>query len=268
MVASISTLDRVGKGSLVAFGLLTIFLAVAPFFVHDATKVVAAPLQPPSWSYPLGTDEVGRDVLPRIILGMRVTWFAVFPVIFSGLLIGGLVGAVAGCAGRFADSLLMRFTDVALALPGTLITIALASALGRGLWPTLVAVMVTFWPPYARIMRGEVKRILARPHAEAAEMGGAPRRVILLRHVLPGLTGPMLVQATLDVATVILILAALSFLGFGQEPPAPELGAMSANALPYVFNAWWLAVAPAFGVFLLSLIGNLSGDAVADLAGE
>ena len=262
-------LGRLERLSLAAFGLVTVFLLAVPLLVnHSPTEIVGPSLQGPSAAAPLGTDELGRDLLVRTLYGMRLTWFIVFPVIASGLLIGGLVGGIAGFRGGRIDTLLMRGTDVALALPGTLVTLAIAASLGRGLGNTLIAIMATFWPPYARIMRGEVKRISSLPHVEAATLGGITKRRLVLVHIVPGLSGPMLVQATLDISTVILILAGLSFLGFGQQPPAPELGTMTAAGIPYVLSAWWVPTIPAIGVFILSLIGNFSGDAVADMVEE
>jgi peptide/nickel transport system permease protein len=263
-ISRLHPLEIVSLGMFVA---LTIFMALAPLLLsRGPLTIVGAPLRPPSASALLGTDDQGRDLLTRTIYGMRVTWFATFPVIASGLVIGGLIGGIAGLSRGWIDNALMRFTDVVLALPGILIVIAIATALGGGLFRTLIAISVVFWTPYARIMRGEVQRIAARPHVEAARMGGTRRMRLVVVHMLPGLAGPMLVQATLDVPSVVITLAALSFLGLGQLPPAPELGLMTALGSSYVFSAWWVPAVPAAGVFVLSLLGNLAGDAVVDLA--
>ena len=160
----------------------------------------------------------------------------------------------------------MRITDVFLALPGPLLALAVVSALGASLAHTLVAVMIVWWPFYARIVRGEVRSIMSRSHVEAARMGGARRLGLALRHVLPGTVGPILVTASLDIGALILTLAGLSFLGLGSPAPAAELGAMSARGLTYLLTKWWVPVMPALGVFLLVFVANVAGDAVRDLA--
>jgi peptide/nickel transport system permease protein len=208
----------------------------------------------------MGIDEQGRDVFSRVLFGMRTSWFAAFEVIASGVVIGGLIGLVAGMSGGWIDNLLMRITDVFLALPGPLLVLAVVSALGPSLPHTLVAVGVVWWPFYARIVRGEVRSIASRSHVEAARMGG-----VAFRHVVPGTFGAVLVTASLDIGALLLTLAGLSFLGLGSPAPAPELGAMTSRGLAYLFDAWWVPVFPALGVFLLAFIGNVAGDGVRDL---
>lgn len=256
----------VGGTIAVAIALIgTVLLLVAPLLLpYDAVDIVSEPLAGASSSHWFGTDDLGRDVFTRTIMGMRLTWFATIPVILSGLIIGGLIGLVAGFGRGLVDSLLMRFTDVTLALPGVLVTLAVAAALGPSLKNTLIAIAVTFWTPYARIVRGEVRRLLTSTHVEAARNAGLGRVAIARRHVLPGLVGPMAVQMSMDVSTVIVTLSSLSFLGLGAAPPTPELGAMTAKGIEFMFVAWWVPVAPAIAVAVLSTIGNFLGDALAD----
>jgi peptide/nickel transport system permease protein len=162
----------------------------------------------------------------------------------------------------------MRVTDAFLALPGPVLAIAVVAALGPSLWHTLIAVSVVWWPFYARIMRGEIRALAARPHVEAARLAGAGRLRIALRHLLPGALAPTMVTASLDVGNLVLTLAALSFLGLGAPAPAPELGAMSARGLPYLLQEWWVPVMPGVAVMVLALVANLAGDGLRDLAGK
>jgi peptide/nickel transport system permease protein len=239
---------------------LVVVVAVLPLLLtHGPLDLVGLPLQHPGGGHLLGTDEQGRDVFTRVVYGMRTSLWAAAVVIASGVLIGGIVGLV--------DAVLMRVTDLFLALPGPLLVLAIVAALGPGLKNTLIGVSVIWWPYYARIVRGQVRAIVVLPHVEAARLGGVGRLRVALRHVLPGAWSPIVVGASLDIGNLVLLLAALSFLGLGSPEPAPELGAMSALGLTYLFTGWWVAVAPAAGVFALAFLGNLAGDAVRDLVG-
>jgi peptide/nickel transport system permease protein len=264
--AGLRRVGRLERVALVGFVLITLALLVVPLFIpHATTRAVATPLQHPSGSYPLGIDEQGRDVLSRVLAGMRTSWFSGFGVIGSGIAIGGLIGLLAGMAGGWVDGLLMRITDVFLALPGPLLVLAVVSALGASLLHTLLAVMVVWWPFYARIVRSEVRAIMTRQHVEAARMGGAGWFRVARRHVIPGAYGSVLVTASLDVSALLITLSGLSFLGLGSPPPAPELGSMSARGMTYLFTGWWIPVFPAVAVFVLAFVANLAGDAVRDL---
>jgi peptide/nickel transport system permease protein len=264
-------LSRTGRleiAALVVAIALVITVAVLPMFLtHGPLDLVDLPLKHPSGSHLLGTDEQGRDVFTRVVYGMRTSLWAAAVVIASGVVIGGLLGLVAGIAGGATDSVLMRLTDLFLALPGPLLVLAIVAALGPGLTHTLIGVSVIWWPYYARIVRGQVRSIVVLPHVEAARLGGVGRFRIATRHVLPGAWSPIVVGASLDVGNLILLLAALSFLGLGSPEPAPELGAMTALGLTYLFTGWWVAIAPAAAVFLIAFVANLSGDAVRDLVG-
>jgi peptide/nickel transport system permease protein len=156
----------------------------------------------------------------------------------------------------------MRLTDLFLSLPSTLVAIAVVAALGPGLFHTFLAISVVWWPYYARIVRGEVHTLAARPHVEAARLAGAGGLRVAFRHLLPGVVPSAVVTASLDVGNVVLTLAALSFLGLGQSAPAPELGADTARTLSQVLQYWWIPVVPGLGALVLSLSGNLGGDGV------
>jgi peptide/nickel transport system permease protein len=268
-----SFLARVSWGDRAAIGLLGVVTLVALFAPwiapHRPLFPVGLPeLAPGKHGFLLGTDEVGRDILSRVLYGLRTSWFAALEVIASGVVIGGFIGVVAGAAGGWVDNLLMRFTDVFLALPGPVLAIAVVAALGPGFTHTLIAVAIVWWPFYARIIRGEVKALAARPHVEAARLSGVGRVRIAVRHLLPGAVPATVVTASLDVGNLVLTLAALSFLGLGAPAPAPELGAMSARGLGFLLTQWWIPVIPGLAVFVLALVANLAGDGLRDLIGD
>lgn len=252
-------------GLLVAVTLVALFARVlAPY--DPIQPVGALNLPPLSPGHLLGTDGIGRDLLSRTLIGIQVSWLSALVVVASGLLIGGTIGLIAGATGGWVDSLLlMRITDLFLALPGALVAIAIVAALGSGLSNTLIGVALVWWPYYARIVRGEVKALAARPHVEAAKLAKVGRTRILTRHLLPGVVPTAVVTASLDIGNVVLLLAALSFLGLGQKAPSPELGADTARALSQLLSQWWVPGVPGLAVLLLTLIANLGGDAIRSL---
>ena len=253
-------------GFSLVFVVTLIALAVPLLAPHDPLIPVGMPLQAPGdHGFLLGSDSVGRDVLSRVLYGVRSSWFAALAVVAIGLLIGGLVGLIAGATGGWVDSVLMRITDGFLSLPAPVLAIAVVAALGPGFLHTLIAVSIVWWPFYARLVRGEVARLAARPHVEAAKLAGVSRFRLARRHLLPGAVPNALVAASLDIGTLILTLAALSFLGLGQSAPAAELGADSARNLSYFLQQWWIPVMPGLGVLVLALIGNIAGDSLRNL---
>jgi len=261
-----AVLDRAAIGIL---GLVTIVAFVTPLVApHSALRPAGDAFVHPGSHFWLGTDEVGRDVLTRVLYGLRTSWFAALAVIASGVLIGGLIGLVAGTAGGWVDDVLMRITDVFLSLPGPILAIAVVAALGPSLRHTLIAVAIVWWPFYARIVRGEIKALAARPHLEAARLAGTGRVRLAVRHLLPGAIPATMVTASLDVGNLVLTLAGLSFLGLGQPAPAAELGSMAARGLPYLLQEWWVPVMPGLAVMVLALVSNLGGDGLRDLLGD
>jgi peptide/nickel transport system permease protein len=259
--------SRLDKAALVGLAAVTVVVLAAPLLVpYDPIERVAQPFLPPgSGRHVLGTDELGRDLTSRVLIGARSTWFAALAVIASGVIIGGFIGAVAGVVGGWVDALLMRVTDLFLSLPGPILAIAVVAALGPSLRNTLVAVSVVWWPLYARIVRGEVHSLATRPHVEAARLAGASRWRLARRHLLPGAVPAVLVGASLDVGLLVLALAGLSFLGLGAPAPAPELGAMTARGITYLLEFWWIPIIPGLAVAALAMVANLAGDAVRDL---
>jgi peptide/nickel transport system permease protein len=258
--------DRVG---LILLGLLVVLAVFAPLIAPYSPIVPSGvPFTPPLHAgHLMGTDEVGYDIFSRVLFGLRTSLLGVLIVVSSGVVIGGIIGLVAGVAGGFIDSLLMRITDLFLALPGPLLAIAIAAALGPSYAHVLLAVAIVWWPFYARIMRGEVRALAARPHLEAATLAGAGPVRRGLRHLLPGAVPAIVVTASLDVGNLVVTLAGLSFLGLGAPAPAPELGAMAARGLQFLLQQWWIPIMPGITVAVLALAANLSGDAIADATG-
>jgi peptide/nickel transport system permease protein len=246
---------------------ITVVAVAVPILApHDPLLPVGMPLQAPGQGgFLLGTDSIGRDILSRVLYGVRSSWFAALVVVAVGLFIGGLVGLIAGATGGWIDGVLMRVTDAFLSLPAPVLAIAVVAALGPSFIHTLIAVSIVWWPFYARLVRGEVARLAARPHIEAAKLAGVGRLRLAGRHLLPGAVPNALVAASLDIGTLILTLAALSFLGLGQPQPAPELGADAARNLSYFLQQWWIPVMPGLGLLVLALIANFAGDSLRNL---
>jgi len=260
---------KVGVVGLSLAGVVTVVAVAAPVLApHDPLASIGPSFQSPSSAAWFGTDELGRDMFSRVLYGIRATWFSALVVIAVAVVIGGLVGLVAGAFGGWVDNVLMRVTDTFLALPGALIAIAVVAAMGPGLRNTLVAVSIFWWPLYARIVRGEVRALVVRPHVDAARVAGAGHLRVMARHLAPGVRAPLLVAATLDVGALVLILSGLSFLGLGAPPPSPELGAMAARGQEFLLDFWWVAVVPGVAVFLLALAANLAGDGLRDMVDE
>jgi peptide/nickel transport system permease protein len=263
---SLKQVDRLEQVALAGLLALTLVAIFAPLLApYDPLLRVESAFQPPSWAHPFGTDEIGRDLLSRVIYGIRLTWLPSLGVIGIGIIIGSTLGLIAGASDGWVDGVLQRLTDLFLVLPSTLIALAVVAALGRGLFNTLVAISIFWWPWYSRIVRGEIKAIAAQSHVEAARLAGVSRWRLFTRYLLPGAIPAVLVTATLDVANIILVLSLFSFLGLGAPAPAPELGAMTARTLDSLTAFWWLPVLPALVIFLLALTANLAGDGLRDV---
>jgi peptide/nickel transport system permease protein len=260
-------LDWAAAGLLIPVTLIAVLARVlAPY---NPIQPVGPPQLPPgSGGFLLGTDSIGRDILSRILIGWQSSWFAALAVIATGLVIGGLIGLAAGMRGGPADTIAMRITDGFLALPAPVVAIAIVGALGPSFRHTLIAIAVVWWPFYARIVRGEVRALAARPHVEAARLAGTGSAGIAFRHLLPGAIPAAIITASLDVGNLVLTLAALSFLGLGQPQPVPELGADAARNLPYLLQQWWIPVMPGIAILILALAANLAGDGLRNLLAD
>jgi peptide/nickel transport system permease protein len=256
------------RAGAVAFAVITLVAIVMPLLApHSPTAVAGAPFSSPSAHAWFGTDDVGHDVLSRVLFGLRSSWLSALIVVTVSVVIGVVVGGAAGLGPRWLDEVLMRINDGLLAVPAALVAIAVVAALGPSLPHTLIGITIVWWPYYARIIRGEVRSLRARPHVEAAIASGAGRMNVAFRHVLPGAATSIVVAASLDIGYVVLTLASLSFLGLGAAPPAPELGAMSAQGLSDLLTAWWIPIFPGIGVAALTLAANLAGDSLATQPG-
>jgi peptide/nickel transport system permease protein len=199
------------------------------------------------------------------LYGLRSSWFASLALVGSGLLVGAVVGVTAGAAGGIIDGILMRICDLFLALPATILAIAVVAAIGPSLFHTLLALGIVWWAYYARIIRSEILALAARPHVEAARLAGAKRIRLAWRHLLPGAVPVMIVTASLDIGVVVVTLALLSFVGLGAPPPTTELGSMAAQGVNYLLAQWWIPILPGVAVMFLALLANLCGDGVRNL---
>jgi peptide/nickel transport system permease protein len=221
-------------------------------------------LEPPSGAHLLGTDDAGRDNLSRLLYGARITIPTAFAVILVASLVGTAVGAVSGYAGGRVDEAVMRLVDIVLAFPPILLAMAITAALGAGLRNAMLAIVLVSWPEFGRLMRGQVLAVKSHEYVVAAQALGAPGTRVLLAHVLPNAFPPILVKGTLDVGNAIIVTAALSFIGLGAVPPAPEWGAMIA-AGQAKFEYWWVATFPGLAILSVVLGFNFLGDGLQDL---
>ena len=218
----------------------------------------------PSAAHLFGTDELGRDVLSRVIFGARASLLAGVVSVVIALSLGVPLGLLAGYAGRFPDALISRIIDAMLATPFLILAIALAAFLGPSLENAMIAIGVSATPVFVRLTRGAVLSVKVEDYVEAARALGNPHWRIALRHILPNVVPPLIVQATLAIAAAVIAEAALSFLGLGQQPPAPSWGSMLNTAKNYIEQAPWMAVWPGLSIFALVLSFNLLGDGLRD----
>jgi peptide/nickel transport system permease protein len=222
----------------------------------------------PSMSHLMGTDDLGRDVLSRVMAGTRYSLMAVAIVLSIALCVGTLVGGVTGYVGGLVDELLMRVTDIFLAFPGIILALALAAALGPSLVNGMVAIAAIWWPTYARLVRGQVLSVKQNGYVEAARALGVPAQGLMRRHILRNCMAPVIVQLSLDMGNVLVTAAALSFIGLGAQLPTPEWGLMVSADAPNVLNAWWQATFPGLAIFLTALTFNVAGDVLQDVLGS
>ena len=257
------------KGAVFGLVIITLFIAMAMFApwvapYDPAAQSWTAVRKAPSAAHWFGTDEVGRDVLARVIFGARASLLAGVISVSIALAIGVPLGIIAGYAGGFIDALLSRITDAMLACPFLILAIALAAFLGPSLGNAMIAIGITTTPIFVRLTRGQVLSVKVEDYVEAARAIGNPHWRIAARHILPNILPALLVQATLSIAAAIIAEASLSFLGLGQQPPAPSWGSMLNSAQRFLTNAPWIAVWPGVAIFLTVLSFNLVGDGLRD----
>ena len=257
------------RGALVGLAVVVIFVSLAVFapWIAPADPIATswgAIRKAPSAAHWFGTDELGRDVLSRVIWGTRASMLAGVVSVSISLLLGVPIGLAAGFLGGAVDSVISRITDAFLACPFLILAIALAAFLGPSLTNAMIAIGVSATPIFVRLTRAQVINVAVEDYIEAARaVGNSPLR-IALRHVLPNITAPVIVQATLAIAAAVIAEASLSFLGLGQQPPAPSWGSMLNTAKNYVDQAPWMAIWPGLSIFFLVLAFNLLGDGLRD----
>ena len=257
-----------------AAAIVTVFIVgavFAPWLTPYADQGRGVPdlpsrLQGPGWSHWMGTDDLGRDVLARILFGARTALIVAFGVVAIAVVIGVLVGAIAGYFGKWVDEVLMRITDTFLAFPPLLLAVIVAAALGASLRNTVIAIAVSWWPWYARQVRAQVLSLREQPYVKAVRAIGVPSRLIIARHIIPNTMAPVWVQATADLGASVLTAAGLSFVGLGPRPPTADWGVMIADGRQLVLGGqWWIAGFAGIAITLLALAFNLSGDVVRDV---
>jgi peptide/nickel transport system permease protein len=263
-------LGRFLRHRVAMFGLLVVLIFVlaavfAPLIADDPTRTSwAAIRRPPSGTHWMGTDENGRDVWARVVFGARASLMAGVVSVLIAAGIGVPLGLLAGYAGGWTDAVIGRVTDAFLAIPFLILAIALAAFLGPALTNAMIAIGVTTAPVFVRLARAATLDAKVKDHVEAARATGASTLRIVLRHVAPEIVPPVLVQASLAIAAAIIAEAALSFLGLGQQPPAPSWGSMLNSAQRFLTQAPWLAIFPGLAIFLVVLAFNLVGDGLRD----
>jgi peptide/nickel transport system permease protein len=253
-------------GTLVILGLILVAL-FAPFLAPYPENAInlANRLRPPSMTNLLGTDDIGRDILSRIIYGSRISILIAAIAVGIALGIGVPIGAVAGYSGGTIDDVVMRITDVFLAFPSIVLALAIGAALGRGIVAVIIAVSLTWWPWYTRLVRAQAISIRESQYVEAAKAVGARDLRIIYTHVLPNCIAPIIVQGSMDLGNAILAAAALGFLGIGAQEPIPEWGLMVSIGRMFIINQWWVATFPGLAIVITVLGFNLLGDGLRDI---
>lgn len=259
------------KRKMIVFGALAagvILTAVfAPYLVpYDPYEQdLGNVLLPPGGAHLLGTDRYGRDMLSRVIMGSQSTIFSALLLVAVITVIGSAVGIFCGCHGGKPDSFLMRLSDIFLAFPGMVFAIAVASVMSGGILNAVAALACISWPKYARIARSQVMSVKTMPFIAAAKLSGSGTFQIIFKHIVPNIAGPIVVTAVLDIGTMIMEIAGLSFLGLGATPPTAEWGSMMSNGRSMLQTSPWVILAPGAAIFLSVMIFNLAGDTVRDL---
>ncbi len=262
--------DRLAMISLVIiliFVLVAIFASwLAPYPDQAMGKSnISEMLRPPSRTHLLGTDELGRDLLSRMLLGSRPSLGIGFLVVSLAIIIGTPLGAIAGYFGGGIDNAIMRITDIFLSFPSLLLAIAISAALGPGLFNAMLSITLTWWPWYTRLARAQTVSLKEQAFIEASRAIGVSSFTIIRRHVIPNVLTPILVQATMDIGSAILMGASLSFVGLGVQLPKPDLGNMLAIARMYLSIAPWFSIFPGLAILLVAMCFNLLGDGVRDV---
>jgi len=260
-----STLAVVGVAIIVVFVFISVFGDyVAPYDPYELS--LTETLMPPSLKHLFGTDEVGRDILSRVLVGAKYSLQISIVTVVIAVAIGAFLGSVAGWYGGRLEELLMRITDFVLAFPIFIFAMAVAAALGPSLQNVMFALSVSWWPYYARLIRSQVLTVRESQYVMAAKVMGAGNFFTLFRHIIPNSLSPILIAATLDIGWVITYAAGLRFIGFGAQPPSPEWGLMISSSRTYIQSAWWYPVFPGIIMVLVVIGFNFLGDGLRDAA--
>ncbi len=243
--------------------LVPVFLPAAEHINQDANPKYK--LMAPSIDHPFGTDELGRDIFKRILLGTSISLKTALLAVGLAIIIGVPLGAIAGYFGGIVDELIMRFTDIFLGFPSLLLAIVISAFLGPNLNNATLAIALSWWPWYTRIVRGQAVSLKERQFVKASQALGAPSSSIIIKHIVPNCIAPIVVQASMDIGGVILTIASLSFLGLGAQAPMPEWGLMVSTSRNYFLNAWWYSIFPGLAIFFTVLIFNLLGDGLREI---
>ena len=256
------------KSAAVGFGIIVVLIAIAlsASFIapYDPIGLSRNILQPPSPGHLMGTDNLGRDIFSRVVYGTRVSLQMGFIAIAIAATVGTAMGLVAGTYGGFVDTMLMRFVDALMAVPGILLALTVAAVLGTGLHVAMIAVGIAWIPSFARIVRSLVLQVKEMPYIEAARSLGSSDTRLIWRHVLPNALTPVFVLSSLGVGSAVLIGAALSFLGVGAQPPTAEWGIMLSEGRQFMRSAWWVMAFPGLAITVTVLAANLVGDGLRD----
>jgi peptide/nickel transport system permease protein len=236
-------------------------------FHGDATGAVhmSQKLMEPDSRFWFGTDEMGRDIFTRVILGTRISLRIGLIIVCVAMGIGVPLGITAGFLGGWVNEVIMRITDIFLSIPGLLLALAIIGALGPGITNSMIALSLVWWPGYVRLVQGKTLSLKEEAFIEAAQSVGAGKARIIFLHILPNCTSPIIVKASMDMGMAILAAAGLGFVGVGAQPPAPEWGAMISAARNYLPTWWWYAVFPGLAIFITVLGFNLLGDGLRDI---
>jgi peptide/nickel transport system permease protein len=259
--------------SVIGFFLVAVFLIIAligPMIILYPGDIKGAihmdqKLRPPSSAHPFGTDEVGRDIYSRVIIGTRLSLQIGLIIIFVAMGIGIPLGIIAGYVGGWLNEIIMRVTDVFLSIPGLLLALAIVGALGPGIKNAMLALSIVWWPGYVRLVQGKTLSLKEESFVEAAKSIGASKLRVIFSHILPNCTSPIIVKASMDMGMAILFAANLGFIGVGAQPPEPEWGAMISTGRNYLPDHWWMATFPGLAILITVLGFNLLGDGLRDV---
>jgi len=259
--------------SVIGFCFVLVFLVIAligPWIITYPGDVTGAihmdqKLRAPSSRHPFGTDEVGRDIYSRVIIGTRLSLQIGLIIIFVAMGIGVPLGIIAGYFGGWVNEIIMRITDIFLSIPGLLLALAIVGALGPGIKNAMLALSIVWWPGYVRLVQGKTLSLREESFVEAAKSIGASKMRIVFNHILPNCTSPIIVKASMDMGMAILFAANLGFIGVGAQPPIPEWGAMISTGRNYLPDHWWMATFPGLGILITVLGFNLLGDGLRDV---